>query len=257
MKVIRVDLPSEALQIEIHPLADLHIGDKCCDFKLIRNEIEYIKNTPDCYCILDGDLMDTAIASSIGDTYSASIQPMEQLAKCVEIFSPLKDKILAVLPGNHENRIYKNDGIDMTQLMCNQLGIPEKYSPTTAVIYVRFGKYREHKDRKMCYSIYATHGTGGGRREGGKIQRLADLASIIDTDVYIMAHVHQPASLRNTFFRSDPQNSTVQKTEHLFVNTAAWLEYGGYGDKQGYKPSSNINPIIYLNGEIKLARALI
>ena len=134
MKAIKCDLPYADV-IEVHPLSDMHIGDHQCDIKLIMERIEYIKNTPTAYAILDGDLMDTAIASSIGDTYAATLQPMEQLKKCVEIFAPIKDKILAVLPGNHENRVYKSDGLDLTELMCNQLGIEDRYSPTTALVF--------------------------------------------------------------------------------------------------------------------------
>lgn len=257
MKPIRFDLPSEVDKVEIHPLADLHIGDSMCDFKAICDELEYIKNTPNCYCLLDGDLMDTAICSSIGDTYGANLQPMEQLKQCVKLFEPIKEKIIAVVGGNHENRVYKTDGIDLTALMCNQLGIVERYSPTTALIYIRFGSCAKKPSRKICYTVYMTHGSGGGCREGGKIQRLADLAGIVDADIYLMAHVHQPAAFRNSFFRADPSNNGVTKAEHLFVNTAAWLEYGGYGDKAGFKPASTINPTITLYSGKKFAKAVI
>lgn len=235
--------------IEIHPLSDLHIGDAECDYKAILAKIEYIKNTPNAYCILDGDLMDTAIASSIGDTYAANIQPMEQLKRCVEIFEPIKDKILAVLPGNHENRVYKSDGIDTTELMCSQLGIYAKYSPTTALLFVRFGKNEKHrKGGKQLYTIYVTHGSGGGRREGGKVNRLADLASIVDADIYIHGHTHLPLVFKEAFFRVNGGNSSVALVDKLFVNTAASLNYGGYGDKAGFKPASKTSPVIYLDG---------
>lgn len=256
IKVITIDLPKELEKIEIHPLADLHIGDAMCDYKAVREELEYIEKTPNCYCILDGDLMDTAICSSVGDTYGANLRPMEQLKQCVKLFEPIKQKVLCVTSGNHENRIYKQDGIDITSLMCAQLDIGERYTSTTACIILRFG-WDTHHSRKMCYTIYACHGTGGGRKEGGKIQRLADLAQIVDTDIYIMAHVHQPAAFRNTFFRADPRNNSVFKCEHLFVNTASWLDYGGYGDRNNYKPASNINPVIILNGRKKEMRTII
>lgn len=248
MKPIKCDLPF-AEQIEIHPLADLHMGDINADFKLIMKKIEYIKNTPNAYCILDGDLMDTAIASSVGDTYGASLQPMEQLNQCVKIFEPIKDKIIAVLPGNHEHRVYKTDGLDITALLCSQLGIREKYSPTTALLFVRFGmqKGRNH-NRRQLYTIYVTHGSGGGRREGGKINRLADLACIVDADIYIHAHTHLPVIFKESYFRVSGANSSVAEVDKLFVNTAAALTYGGYGDAQGYKPASRSYPVIYLNG---------
>jgi predicted phosphodiesterase len=248
MKAIKCDLPF-AEQIEIHPMADLHIGDSMCDFKLVMERIEHIKNTPNAYCILDGDLMDTAICSSIGDTYGANIQPMEQLRMCVKIFEPIKDKILAVLPGNHENRVYKSDGLDMTELMCAQLGIPEKYSPTTALVFVRFGEQSsKFHNRPMLYTIYVTHGAGGGRKEGGKVNRLADLASIVDADCYCHAHTHLPLVFKESFYRTSPNNSSVALVEKLFVNSAATLNYGGYGDKAGFKPASKSSPVIYFNG---------
>ena len=247
MKAIKCDLPY-ADTIEIHPMADLHIGDSQCDYKLIMERIEHIKNTPNAYVILDGDLMDTAIASSIGDTYSANIQPMEQLKHCVKIFEPLAKagKILAVLSGNHESRIYKATGIDTTESMCYQLGIADRYSPTTALLFIRFGK--NDKGRRQLYTIYCTHGGGGGRREGGIVNRLADLASIVDADIFIHAHTHLPLIFKEAFFRVSGSNSSVALVDKLFVNTSAMLCYGGYGDKAGFKPASRSSPVIYLNG---------
>lgn len=249
MKAIRCDLPF-AEEIELYTMADLHIGDSMSDYKLIMERIEYIKNTPNAYCILDGDLMDTAVASSIGDTYGANLQPMEQLRHCVKIFEPIKDKILVVLPGNHENRIYKTDGLDITEIMCSQLGIADKYSPTTALVFIRFGKGKSHgrKNSKQLYTAYVTHGSGGGKKEGGKVNRLADLASIVDADIYIHAHTHLPVVFRNSFYRVSGSNSSVALVDKLFVNTAASLNYGGYGDKAGFKPASKASPVIYLNG---------
>ena len=250
MRSIKCDLPY-AEKIEIHPMADLHIGDAHSDFRGIMERIEHIKNTPNAYCILDGDLMDTAIASSVGDTYGASLQPMEQLKQCVALFEPIKDKILAVLPGNHENRVYRSDGIDLTGLMCSQLGINGRYSSTTALVFVRFGKQSGHgchNNRRQLYTIYCTHGAGGGRKEGGKVNRLADLSSIVDADIYLHAHTHLPLIFKESFFRVNSAASSVTLVDKLFVNSSASLDYGGYGDAQGYKPASKRAPVIYLDG---------
>ena len=251
IKPIRIDLPSDIESVELHPLADLHIGDAMSDWELIQSEIERVLETPNAYCVLNGDLMDTAIASSIGDTYAATHQPMEQLEVCVKLFQPLADagKILCVVGGNHENRVYKSDGIDMTYLMCKQLGISERYSPTTALIFLRFGRLQKHNHgRKACYSVYMTHGSGGGRKEGGKINRLADYANIVDADAYICSHTHLPAAFKTAFYRVDKSNSSVACVTKAFVNTAAALNYGGYGDKQGYKPASTDNPVLIFGG---------
>jgi predicted phosphodiesterase len=177
---------------------------------------------------------------------------MEQLKLCVKLFQPLADagKILAILPGNHENRVYRSDGLDMTGIMAAQLGLQDGYSSTTALLFIRLGKNDSSSHyRKVAYSVYVTHGSGGGRKEGGKINRLVDYSQIVDADVYICGHTHMPAVLRTGYYRVCMSNSSVQMVEKLFVNTAAYLDYGGYGDSAGFKPSSKSNPVLYFNGE--------
>lgn len=249
MKAIRCDLP-DFEQIEIITFADEHIGDKQSDWKSIQQRIEYVKNTPNCFCILNGDLVDAAIANSVGDIYGAELQPMEAMKLCVKLFGDIANKTLCCLPGNHEHRIYKVCGIDIVELMCAQLGIPQKYSDTTALLFIRFGRQSGggRNGKPFLYTAYVTHGSGGGRKEGGKINRLADLASIVDADIYIHSHTHLPAVFKNGFFRVSGSNSSVAMVEKLFVNTAANLDYGGYGDKAGFKPASKSSPTIYLNG---------
>ena len=57
--------------------------------------------------------------------------------------------------------------------------------------------------------------------------------------------------MKQGFFRIDPRNSKVACVEKLFVNTAANLDYGGYGEAGEFKPSSKTSPIIYLSGKKK------
>ena len=245
-------MPQDISQLEIHPFADEHIGDEYCDIKRLLARIDYVKNTPNAYCILNGDIVDNATKTSIGDTYTQEFNPMEQLQKAMEMFSPIKDKILCITHGNHENRTYKKEGINLSYLIAAQLGLQDRYTPTSAVIFLRFGKGNKHlHDRKISYTIYALHGSGGGRKEGAKAIRLADMASIIDTDIYIHSHTHLPMVIKQAFHRIDVMNSTVAIVDKLFVNTAANLKYGGYGEAEEFKPSSMDTPVIYLNGKKK------
>lgn len=256
MKVIKIDLPRELPSVEIHTFADEHLGDEHCDLKRLLNRIEFVKNTPTAYCILNGDIIDNATKTSIGDTYTQVFNPMEQLAKAVEIFEPIKDKILCITHGNHENRTYKNEGINLSYLMANQLGLADRYSPTSATLFIRFGDIGGgNHHRKICYTGYVLHGSGGGRREGGKVNRLADLASIIDVDFYIHSHTHLPLVMKQAFYRIDNKNSAVAFTDKLFVNTAANLKYGGYGEAGAFKPASKDTPVIYLSGTKKYLEA--
>ena len=256
MKVIKHKL-GDFEQLQILPLADLHIGDIHSNGQKILEWLKYIEDTPNCYTILNGDLMDTAVKTSIGDTYGATLRPMEQLQQCIKLFEPIKDKILAVTGGNHEARIYRNDGLDVTQMMCNQLGL-ECYSPESAIIFLQFGKQSSHmKCWPMMYTIYCTHGSSNGRKEGSKANRLADLANIIDADIYLHSHTHLPMIMRNSYFRVDTQKKCTVKVDRLFLNTSSSLDYGGYGEVQSYKPNSLETPMILLDGRKRGMRAVL
>ena len=137
----------------------------------------------------------------------------------------------------------------MSALVAQQLGISERYSKTSSFIFLRFGW--NNRQRKSCYTIYSTHGSGGRRKEGAKAIRLADMASIVDADIYIHSHTHLPMVMKQAFYRVDTSNSFIQCVDKLFVNTAACLNYGGYGEAFEFKPSSKDTPIIYLNGAKK------
>lgn len=256
MKVIKIDLPSELEQIELHTFADEHIGDEHSDIKRVLQRIEYVKNTPNAYCILNGDIIDNATRTSIGDIYTQTCNPMEQLERAIAIFEPIKDKILCITHGNHENRSYKKEGINISRLIATQLGLADRYTPTSATLFIRFGKdIPHHHYRKIRYTVYVLHGSGGGRKEGAKAIRLADLAGIIDTDIYIHSHTHLPMIMKQAFHRVDTCNSNVTLVDKLFVNTAANLTYGGYGEAAAFKPTSTDTPVIYLSGTKKYFEA--
>ncbi len=254
MKVIKVDLPKELTQIELHTFADEHIGDEHSDLKRVLSRIDYVKNTPNAYCILNGDIIDNATRTSIGDIYTQVFNPMEQLKRAIDLFAPIKDKILCITHGNHENRSYKKEGVNISSLIATQLGLDDKYTPTSAVLFIRLGDGGCHR-RKILYTVYVLHGNGGGRKEGAKAIRLADMSSIIDVDIYIHSHTHLPMIMKQSFFRLDNKNSTVAKAGKLFVNTASNLDYGGYGEAGAFKPSSTDTPVIYLNGTKKYFEA--
>ena len=263
MKTIKIDLPRELEQMGLHVFADEHLGDANCDIKRLLQRIEYVQNTPTAYCILNGEIIDNATRTSIGDIYAQEFNPLEQLQKAIDIFEPIKDKILCITHGNHENRTYQHEGINLSYLMAKQMGLAERYTPTSAVLFIRLGEDANHTKetngsgniRKICYTLYVLHGSGGGRKEGSKAIHLADMASIIDCDLYLHSHVHLPMIMKQGFYRIDPRNNTVAFVNKLFVNTAANLNYGGYGEAQAFKPSSKDTPVIYLSGTRKIFEA--
>lgn len=258
MRAIRADLPAEHKSIELLALADYHYADPHSDHDAIRKDIDYVNSHENAYCVLAGDLLDCALKSSLGDAY-VNLSPMEELTAMMDLLQPISHKILCAVGGNHEARHYRTNGVDMTRLLMRQLGIEERYSPDTALLFLRVGRDSKSNGhhRPILYTIYLTHGSGGGRKEGGKIQRLADYCQIVDADIYCCGHVHLPASFKTGFARPNASNSSVGYCTKLFVNCAAKLQYGGYGDTGGFKPPCIDTPRILLSGETKDMRAVI
>lgn len=261
MKTVTVVLPRTLDTIEIHTFSDWHIGDKFCVVDQIRAEIEYVRNTPNAYVILNGDLLNNATKTSVSDSYAELLTPMEQITTAVELLTPVKDKILIATTGNHEARTYRNEGIDLTAIIMKQLGLSDRYVREGGMLFIKVGEYQRAKRHtntqrptiktQVLYSIYVTHGGGGGRKEGAKAIRLADMASIIDADIYVHSHTHLPMIIKEAMYRVDMSNCTVKKVDKLFVNTAAKLTYGGYGQTFEFKPSSTANPVIHIGGRQK------
>lgn len=253
MKNVKIDLSKDLNNIDVCIFADEHIGDPHSNINYLKERIEYVKNNPNVYAILNGDLMDNATKTSVSDSYSQDYNPQEQMDMLVEMFKPIKNKILCITQGNHEARTYKKEGIDIMKNVAGRLGLDNRYSPEAVLLFLRFGKNK--KGRKQLYTFYVTHGSGGGRKEGAKAIRLADLACIVDADIYIHAHTHLPMVFKEDYVRVSESNSSSSTVTKLFVNASGNLNFGGYGEVIGCKPASMDKPVIHLIGSKKYATA--
>ena len=250
MYTIRYDAPMDWETYNVYPLADWHIGDENCSHSEIDEQIQRVLDDPHGLVILNGDLLNAALKNSVSDVYSEKMKPMDQIIMLSGLLRPLADRVIGATTGNHEARVYRDDGVDIMRIVCRELGIEDKYHPDGVLIFLRFGAVRSHKSdglTRKLFTLYATHGTGGGRKEGAKAIRLADMAATVDADVYIHSHSHLPMIFPENYFRVNVGNSSVMEVEKLFINTGAKLEYGGYGQRYEFKPNSRRYPVIHLN----------
>lgn len=260
MYVVNCKYPTTWDHANLYILSDFHIGDPHADMEDVYAQLQQIQEDPNALFVINGDLINTALKNSVSDVYSELLSPMEQIRTMVDLLRPISKKLIGATSGNHEDRVAKNDGVDITRLICRELKVEDRYDPDGVMIFLTFGLRPAH-DRHgrhlqgLTYSIYMTHGRGGGRKEGAKAIRLADMASIVDADIYIHSHSHLPMVMAESMFRVHESSHTVEEVDKLFVNSSSSLNYGGYGQKNEYKPQSKRHPIIHLTGERKLARA--
>ena len=234
-------------------LSDLHIGDPRFSEKKFIGYRDWILSRENALCIVNGDVVDNATKSSIGDTYEAVLNPRQQIEKAVKLFKPLADagRICAWNDGNHESRTYKESGLSIGEHICGLLGIPEAYSNEGALVKIRVGSRRGHQKngKPLVYMIYATHGRSGSRKVGGKANAAEDMQGIIaGVDVYLVSHTHQRFVFTKDILVPDPRRNKVEVKRQLFVSSGSFLEWGGYAEMKGYHPQTMGAPRIRLDG---------
>jgi len=263
MKVFTIDLTKEnekmkdVKEIRIVPLADVHLGDELLDYKLLKQTLDYIKNNDNVFTILNGDLMNTALKNSVSDPYGEVLSPMEQIDALLELLEPIKDKILVATTGNHENRIKKDTSVDIMNLVMKQLGLGHRYTNGSYYIYLYFGEKVSGRKAPMVYTIYGYHGSGGGRKTGGKINRAIEMSNVCIADIYLMSHVHEPIGTKKVIYLPDYSNKALNKKEMLYAISNSFLKYGGYAEQFGFTPVSTSRIELILNGQEREVKILI
>ena len=237
MKIIKHDLGNEFESIEIVNLADLHIGDAQFDEKLLDKEIKKIKDIPNRFVVLNGDLINNAIRNSVSDIYTEKMGPQEQLDYLVKKFEPIKHKILGISQGNHEFRTYKETGIDIVKLFAASMGHLDSYDPDGGVLFISFGKNKYRPEVRHTTSLYFTH--IGGVKTG-----LTKMADVVDVDIYFRGHYHNVETKKMDVFRTDKRYKTIRKETKVFVQNGACLKYGGYSQMKGFAPGSSVFPVV-------------
>lgn len=256
MKVIKRELGLDIDKLKIIPISDTHIGDKTFNTKAFKEALERIKNEENTYTILNGDLCNIALKTSKSDSYEDTLTPMQQVLTLINYLEPIKDKILVMSIGNHEERIRKDTNIDILWLVAKQLGIENVYSPSWWYLYLTFDW--TNKKRPMLYTITGYHGSGGGTTSGGKINKAKKMGQVVLADIYIMSHVHEPINTKSIIFTPDYQHKSIVKKEMYYCISNAFVEYeNSYAERMGLLPGNTGLNEIELNGRKKEIRLVL
>ena len=247
---IKCTLPESVKNnFQLYVLSDCHIGDANCDMEVLTKIVDTIKNTPTMYCVLLGDIMNTALKASKSDIYTETMNVAQAQQKALELLSPIKDKILAITPGNHENRVWREVGVDITLWLAEKLGLESVYRNDGLVLTIQFGK--DVNGKPYRFNVFGQHGAyGGGRKLGAAMNAIEDMDGIVgNADLYIRAHTHNAVQgSRKVFFVNEYGN--MECKIKYYYNSPSVLRYttnnrSSYAFEKGYKPC-NDDPM-YLN----------
>ena len=178
----------------LYPIGDLHWGSPNCNQGFVRKVVKEIQGDSEAKVVLMGDLMENALIGSLGDVYKQKDGPQLQVKELVELFTPVKDKILFLITGNHEERTAKRADLDPSQVICWGLNIPYmRYSCIARFILSGKGP--------KSFLCYFHHNRGGGGTPGGKVNRAAKLRDIVPhADAIFSAHTHVTSAMENCWY---------------------------------------------------------
>ena len=240
--------------ITVIPVADVHLVSPECREQEFMEFIQKVKETPNTYLVLLGDLIDNGTKSSVTNPFRATMPPSQQKREMANILEPVKDRILCILPGNHERRSMKDADDDPVYDIAAKLDIEHLYRENIAFVKIQLGTedaQDEHSNSKYrpCYNLVVTHGAGGGIMTGGSVNRSERFGYVIDgMDALIVGHTHKPYTTQPGKIVIDPRNNQVTVKPFKVACATSWLDYGGYAARMMLLPSTFCLNTINLSG---------
>ena len=238
---IKKDLKATGVSGEftIVPLADAHYGSKEFNQKKWDQAVNRIKNDPNCYAVLVGDMIDNGLKNSVTNVYEQTCMPSEQKRWLTTELEPIKDKILAAVGGNHERRSSKEADNDPLYDVMIRLGIEDVYRSRIAFLYIRIMYPNDERHHKSTYAIAVTHGSGGGMYVASGANKAANYGVYLDgIDLIITGHTHKPITFPVSKLCFDAHDLVVRQKQFTVVTASSFLDYGGYAIEKMLPPAA-------------------
>lgn len=224
--------------IKVYPVSDVHLGsilhdkdgwDRFC--RMVEQE--------DAYLILGGDLINNNTRNAAGSPFEDYIRPREQKKMMVEMLTPIKDKILCAVSGNHEARTAKDTDQDiMGDIMC-KLDLEDYYAEDIAFLKIEIGQRSTRDNPITTYTLAVTHGAGGGIYTGATVNRNERFGYTIEgIDALIVGHTHKGTISKPKKIVVDSNRNIIRTKQLVVVSCTAWQHYGGYAARKMLLPSS-------------------
>ena len=227
--------------IDVMMCGDTHIGDSFRDPRYMQFIQKWVNAEKNRYVILTGDLFNAAIMGSKSDIYEEEFTLNGAMAVATEWLSSFSNKVVANIDGNHDQRVDRSVGIDPVEHVSREAGC--LYDGMEAYVSLSVGT--------SFYDIYVTHGVGGGRTQGGKINNLMRLREIVVADCYVQGHQHDPVIKPGRIQRISQNHRHVEMVDQLFIVTPGGLKRGGYAVAKAYAPTGWGIPVVRFFGSKK------
>lgn len=243
----------DANETRIFPVSDIHYGSIACAEKEWYDFCAKIAKDKNAYIILGGDLINNNTRSSVGSPFEDVIRPRDQKREMVRFLTPLRDKILCAVSGNHERRSLKDADDDPLYDIMAKLDLEDMYRENTAFLKIKIGNRSTEQNKAMAaYVLAVTHGSGGGMYTGASVNRNERFGTMIDgIDALIVGHAHKGAITKPSKIVVDVRNELITVRPFTVVGCTAWQNWGGYAAQKMLQPSATDRQYLVLTGDYR------
>lgn len=237
--------------ITIYPIADVHLGALEFARKEWEGFVQRVESSPNTYLILAGDLLNNTtrscrFANPLGDDI---MRPREAKRVMVEYLTPIRDRLLCCVSGNHERRTIKDSDQDLCLDIMDALGVGHLYRENLAFLRLQLGQRPSEKKPNSTYIFTVAHGASNGALTGAAVNSAEAFASMIDggLDCFVSGHVHKGFVTKPAKICIDARNGAVSMRHYTVLSCVSWLNYGGYAAQRLLRPAYTSDPqIIFL-----------
>lgn len=180
----------------LYPIGDIHIGARACDLDSLRATVRDVEKDDSAVWIGMGDYAENINISdkrfdlkSVDPRFLSRLDdlPNACFEELLELFKPIAGKCIGLLTGNHEETLRLKYSHDVHGALCLRLGVKNLgYDSMIRLKFVREGK----GNPSSVVTVFASHGTIAGRKDGAKMNRMGELAMNFDADLYLVGHGH-------------------------------------------------------------------
>ena len=238
---IVVDLPKELDKVEIFIAADIHTGSAEFD-ESKWSKFEELLKRQDSYVIFAGDQCEYATKQSKSDIYTQALSPRRQKDWWIEHLRKYKNKVICIVDGNHEyNRASKEADDFPLYDIALALGIEDRYRSEAAFVDIGVGHIgTAGKQARYVFRVQhqAKNNVSYGTADGFE-----------GIDVFVSGHTHKPMDKPLGKIVYNPFKKCVIQKDVENIVSGHFLRFGGYGERGGYRPTSEKLYSVILSGK--------
>lgn len=261
MKLLTVNLPTNH---NIFFFGDLHLGTTLCHREGIQQLVSAVQSSyrscTNNYAICMGDMIEAIMVDDKRYDMVTTSEPfpLQQVKDAVQMLSPISGRLLTILKGNHEHKLWKFG--DLAKEIADQLKV--NYGTYSCKLTIT------DKDGNYLYKIFATHGRKSITSTADDPKRRYTNMELIlkrhlrfkagDCVIEAKGHTHKllvcepenelyltddGAAVKQKYIKSSQNASYIHPDHRYYINTGSFLKLYGKDGISGYAEMSEFDPL--------------